>query len=146
MRAITSLGGGFLSFVLIAGHGGGSGEPVLPPASSAEGLYRGAAGGRAVIGLVLDDGTYYFLYSLVGNPGVIAGGLHGSSVASAGAFSTGNARDFNLEGLGELSATVSAEYVARRSIGGVVMSESSRTPESASCSVRGIGVAVSVST
>ena len=31
-------------------------------------------------------------------------------------------------------------------MGGVAISESSRTPESASCSVRGIGVAVRVST
>ena len=35
---------------------------------------------------------------------------------------------------------------ARRSTGGVVISDSSRTPDSASCSVRGIGVADSVST
>ena len=35
---------------------------------------------------------------------------------------------------------------ASRSSGGVVMSDSSRTPDSASCKVRGIGVAVSVST
>ena len=35
---------------------------------------------------------------------------------------------------------------ASRSIGGVVISDSSRTPVSASCSVRGIGVADSVST
>ena len=35
---------------------------------------------------------------------------------------------------------------ARRSTGGVAISDSSRTPVSASCSVRGIGVADSVST
>ena len=35
---------------------------------------------------------------------------------------------------------------ARRSIGGVAMIDISRTPESANCKVRGIGVAVSVST
>ena len=33
-----------------------------------------------------------------------------------------------------------------RSSGAVVMSDSSRTPDRASCNVRGIGVAVSVST
>ena len=35
---------------------------------------------------------------------------------------------------------------ARRSTGGVAMSDISRMPDSAICSVRGIGVAVSVST
>ena len=35
---------------------------------------------------------------------------------------------------------------ASRSIGGVAINDISRTPESASCKVRGMGVAVSVST
>ena len=40
--------------------------------------------------------------------------------SNAGTFSSGNARDFNLEGLGVLAATVSASYVAKQSLNGTV--------------------------
>jgi hypothetical protein len=84
-------------------------------------LYSGTTGnGRAVTGLVLDDGTYYFLYSLVGNSNVIAGVVQGSGTSTATAFTSSNTRDFNLEGLGVLPATLSATYTAKQSISGSV--------------------------
>jgi hypothetical protein len=109
--------------VLVAGCGGGGGDSDPPPAaaSSAEGLYSGTTTtGRTVTGLVLDDGTYYVLYSSVGSSTAIAGVVQGTGTSNAGTFSSSNARDFNLEGLGVLSASVSASYVARQSLNGTV--------------------------
>lgn len=60
------------------------------------------------------------LYSLVGNSTVIAGVVQGTGTSSAGTFTSSNARDFNLEGLGVLAATVSASYVAGQSFNGTV--------------------------
>ena len=106
--------------VFVAGCGGGGGGGGDSD-SSAEGLYSGTTTtGRAVTGLVLDDGTYYVLYSPVGSSNVIAGVIQGTGTSNAGTFSSGNARDFNLEGLGVLAATVSASYVAKQSLNGTV--------------------------
>jgi hypothetical protein len=108
-------------FVAGCGGGGGDSDPPSAVATSAEGLYSGTiTTGRAVTGLVLDDGTYYVLYSPVGSSNVIAGVIQGSGTSNAGTFSSGNARDFNLEGLGVLAATVSASYVAKQSLNGTV--------------------------
>ena len=122
MRTVRAFGGAVLSLLLVAGCGGGGGDSPPPPvASSAEGLYSGTTTtGRTITGLVLDDGTYYVLYSPVGSSTAIAGVVQGNGTSNAGTFSSGNARDFNLEGLGVLSATVSANYVAKQSLNGAV--------------------------
>ena len=54
------------------------------------------------------------------NPVVIGGIVQGSGTSNNGSFSSTNARDFNLEGLGVLNATVSASYNARQSLNGLV--------------------------
>lgn len=61
------------------GGGGGSSSSAPPPPppppdlGTAEGLWNGTTGsGRVFSGLVLDDGTYWFLYSAVGNNAVLA--------------------------------------------------------------------------
>jgi hypothetical protein len=117
LLALAAAGG------FVAGCGGGGGDSDPPPvaATSAEGLYSGTTtSGRAVTGLVLDDGTYYVLYSPVGSSTAIAGVVQGTGTSNAGTFSSGNARDFNLEGLGVLAGTVSASYVAKQSFNGTV--------------------------
>ncbi len=95
--------------------------PAPPPPASAEGLYIGATStNRTVTGLVLDDDSFYVLYSSVGNPAVIAGVVQGNGTSNNGSFSSSNARDFNLEGLGVLNATVSASYNAKQLLNGTV--------------------------
>lgn len=104
------------------GGGGGGGSPApAPPTTTAEGLYAGTTGnGRAFTGLVLDDGTYYVLYSPVGNSAAVAGVVQGTGTSTATAFTSSNTRDFNLEGLGVLPATLSATYSAKQSLAGTV--------------------------
>ena len=124
MFNVRLFGAAVVSGLFLASCGGGGGSPAPSPAptTSAEGLYLGTTNtNRTVTGLVLDDGTFYVLYSLVGNPSVIGGVVQGSGVSNNGSFSSSNALDFNLEGLGVLAATVSASYTSRQSLNGIVL-------------------------
>lgn len=112
-----------VAMLTLAACGGGDGDSP-PPATSetAEGLWIGTTNtNRSVTGVLLDDGTYYVLYSRVNNPSVIGGVVQGHGTSINGSFSSSDARDFNIEGLGVLPATISASYVARQSFNGVVM-------------------------
>lgn len=129
----TTLGAISILGSLLAGCGGGGASSTTPtqapttPAPPAndtaipEGLYAGMTStGRTVTGLVLDDGTYYVIYSVAHNPAVIAGAVQGNATALNGSFTSTNAKDINLEGLGVLSATVSASYATKTSFGGTI--------------------------
>jgi hypothetical protein len=61
-----------------------------------------------VNGLVLDDGSFWLLYSVVSAPPTIVGAAQGKGSLNNGSFTSSNALNFNLEGLGILPATVSA--------------------------------------
>lgn len=111
--------------VLAACSSGGtdssSAPTPLPPATSAEGLWNGTTStGRTIGGLVLDDGSSWFLYSVVGNPTVAAGLVQGNGTSNLGSFTSSNAIDFNLEGLGTLSATITGTYVEKNSLNGTI--------------------------
>lgn len=94
--------------------------PPPPPSGTAEGFWSGTtSSNRSVGGVVLDDGTYYFFYTGVNATG-IGGFVQGNGTSLNGSFSSSNARDFNFEGLGVLSATISASYVARQSLNGTL--------------------------
>ena len=93
--------------------------PTPTPLPTAEGLWNGNTNtARTVTGLVLNDGTFYFLYSPANQPLLIGGVVQGTGTSTNGAFTSDNARDFNLEGAGVLPATISGNYVARQTLGG----------------------------
>lgn len=95
--------------------------PAPTPSPSAAGLYSGnSSNGRTIRGILLDSGSFWVLYSGVGNPSVIEGGIQGTSTSALGGFSSTNARDFNLVGQGINDATISASYIAKQSLTGVV--------------------------
>ena len=105
------------------GSEGDSNPPptAAPPSSSAEGLYSGSTNtNRTVVNAVLDDGTYYFFFSVPANPAVLAGVVQGTGTSNNGSFTSGNARDFNLEAQGVLSATIAASYTARQALSGSI--------------------------
>lgn len=115
----------FLTLSLSACSGGGSDSPT-PPASasatSAEGLWNGTTNsGRSVAGLVLHDGTYWFLYTLMGNPSVVAGVVQGNGSSQNGSLTSSNTKDFNLEGLGILDASINGSYVMKQSLNGTIV-------------------------
>lgn len=102
------------------GGGGGSGVNATVSSDPAEGLWQGTIqGGANITGLVLNDGTYYVLYSPANNRNVIAGLVQGSGTGRNGSFSSSNARDFVI-GDDVYPATVSASYSSKQSFNGSV--------------------------
>ena len=92
-----------------------------PTSSTAEGLWIGTTNTfRSLTGIVLENGTYWVLYSSPNNSTVIAGVVQGSGTSLNGSFSSSNAKDFNLEGKGIDNATVSGSYITKRSFNGAV--------------------------
>lgn len=107
--------------VAMAACGGGGDDSQSAGPSPAQGLWLGStANGRTVTGLVLSDGTYYVLYSRVGNAGVLGGVVQGTSSASGGTWSSSDARDFNIEGVQVLSATLTGSYSTKQTLSGTV--------------------------
>ena len=96
--------------------------PVVTASTGAEGLYNGITStGRSVAGLILDDGSYYVIYSATNNPSLIADAVVGTGASTNGSFSSADAIDLNLEGLGVVSATVSARYTEKTSLNGNIV-------------------------
>ena len=118
-----------LAVTLILAVGGCAGEsdsnpsPTSPAAAadSAEGLWPGSTNNnRTFVVAVLDDNSYYALYSAPGSPNVIAGFVQGTDTSNNGSFTSANAKDFNLEGLGVLDATIAGTYVTGQSHNGAL--------------------------
>ena len=118
----TSILGLAIALTVSGCGGAGDSNPATTPtatSSSAEGLWSGSTNtNRTITGVVLDDDTYYFLYSVPANPKLIAGVVQGNSTSNNGSFTSANAKDFNIEGLGARSATISGNYTARQSLSG----------------------------
>ncbi len=98
-----------------------SGNANNTTSGTAEGLWQGTTdAGRAIAGLVLDDGAYWLIYSAIGNSNVIAGMVQGSGASSNGTFTSSNGKDFNLEGMGINDFNLVATYSAKSSLNGTV--------------------------
>src|SRR5450755_25939 len=89
--------------------------------SGAEGSWVGTtSANQTARAIVLDDGTYYVLYSRSGNS-VDGGVVQGSSTSAGGAFTSPDAEDYTIaaasETLDEVKpATVSGSYVSRSTL------------------------------
>lgn len=117
-----------LTSLLMAGCGGGGGGGSFAPTGTAEGLWGGTTGdGRFVSGVVLQDGTSWFVYSAINDNSVIAGLVQGSSTSSNGNYSSSNARDFNLEGFGINDGTISGNYAQMQTLDGTATSSAGST-------------------
>ena len=114
----------FLAVSLSACSDGGGDTPAspAPAAALAEGLWNGTSNsGRSVAGLILNDGTYWFLYTLMGNPSVVAGVVQGNGTSQNGSITSSNTKDFNLEGLGILNASINGSYIVKQSLSGTIV-------------------------
>lgn len=109
-----------------AACGGGYSESDVsslsqPTATSAEGRWRGTTStGRAIAGLVLENGSYWLFYSAKNNPNILAGLVQGTGTSHSGSFGSSNTRDFHLEGAGIRSATMNGSYVPNKSFHGTI--------------------------
>lgn len=102
--------------------------PPPPPTTSAEGLWNGTTStGRTIGGLVLDDGSSWFLYSVVGNPTVVAGMVQGNGTSDQGSFTSSNAKDFSVEGPGIRDATITGSYVQKNNLTGTITYQGGET-------------------
>ena len=94
---------------------------TAPPGGTAEGLWRGTTSAdQTVLGIVLDDGTYYLLYSRSGRP-ADGGVVQGSSTALNGELTSPDGLDFPIQVAENpaghwVPAIVSGTYVPRTSV------------------------------
>lgn len=81
---------------------------------------------RAVTGVVLNDGVYWFLYSVEDNPEIIAGVVQGNSTAQNGALTSSDATDFSVErGIPPtLNASVNGNYMMKQILNGTITYQS----------------------
>jgi len=110
----------FMCLVLSTiGCGSDSGS-TAPVVSEAEGLYHGHTNtNRETSGIILEDGTFYIVYSVENNPDLIAGVLQGNCTTNSGNLTSSNAKDFNIEASGIYPATITASY-SETSLNGTV--------------------------
>jgi len=88
---------------------------------SAEGLYEGyTSSGRYITGIILDDGTFYVLYSIPSSYYYIGGVIQGDVYTNEKFIYSTNAKDFNLEGLGVMQATLSGTFTPKQTISGTL--------------------------
>ena len=121
---IKALAASWILALAACGSGGGgdaSPAPAPEPAASAEGLWIGSTStSRTVTSFVLDDGTYWILYSVPHTSALIGGVVQGRGSFLNGSFSSSDGIDFNVEGNGVNTAAVSASYIAKQSFNGSV--------------------------
>lgn len=125
LKRIQSYILGLLLVVSLSACGGDGDTPTPPPATasatSAEGHWTGTTDtNRTVKALVLDDGVYWALYSDASNPSIIAGVIQGDSSSQNGAFTSSNARDFNLQ-TGILEALINGTYAMKQNLNGTIV-------------------------
>jgi hypothetical protein len=118
---------GLLLLISLSACSGGTGDTSTPPAAppsvaSAEGLWFGTTNtNRTVTGVVLDDGVYWFLYSVVNDPTVIAGVVQGDSSSQHGVLTTSNATDFSVERIPLiLNPSVTGNYTTKQQVSGTI--------------------------
>lgn len=109
-----------LSATLLSGCGGGGGgdggstEPTPARGSYDVTFNNGRSGGL----VVLSDGTFWGVYSAVGNDAVIAGLIQGSGTTNGSGFTSGNGRDFSFEGNGVSNFSVNSQFEEMASFAG----------------------------
>lgn len=110
-----------MALAFVGCGGGGSGSSIDEPKqdSSGEGMWKGLTNtGSSIIGFVLDDGTFYAVYT---DPyeSHISGIVHGNGRSSNGVFTASNAKDYYFGENPYISnATVSANYSPKQSFSG----------------------------
>ena len=103
-----------------SGGGDSAGTAQVVPVCTAEGLWTGTMAGRTVNGAVLDDRTYWFLYSSVADDTLMAGTLQGDCSTSNGTFTSSNGLDFSNDLEEKFPVTVTGPYVMPLTLDGTV--------------------------
>lgn len=100
---------------------GGSISGSIGQASTPEGLFLGTTDtNRRTVEFVLNTGTYYIFYSVISEPGTISGVIEGTVSQGSGSYTSDNAVDVNLDGLGVMPAAITGSYSTAQSLSGTV--------------------------
>jgi hypothetical protein len=111
------LAAALLSAALLAGCGGGDGDNNSIEASA--GAWSGTTdSGRDLTALVLRDGSYYLLYSAVGNADGVGGAVQGTGALAGGSFTSSDAVGFSAEGTGVSKGTFAGAIATWQSFAG----------------------------
>jgi len=124
---------------ILASCGGGSDEPgkcysgsgvcsavgvprsFPEPVVSAAGLYKGVSSdGRTFASLVLDDNSFYAIYSGFNEPSVAAGSIRGTIRTDGNNFTITDAIDTSLSGMGTQLASVTGTYGTKQFLNGTI--------------------------
>jgi hypothetical protein len=106
---------------------GGGGDPTpFTVATTASGVWKGSTdGNRATTAIILDDGSYYVVYSSPTNAASVAGGVQGTGALAGTSFTSANGRNYNFEGAGVQTATLAATLQPFSSLVGTVTNATS---------------------
>ena len=89
----------------------------VPLPATAEGLWAGSTDtGALLLGIVLDDATFYVVYVTPAQVGLV----QGTATYSNGQFSSANAIDINFTGLGVRNSSISGSFVPQSSLNGTI--------------------------
>lgn len=93
----------------------------MPVAAAAAGIWEGStASGRKLAGVLLDNGTFWMLYSKPNNSASVAGMLAGAGSTSNNKYGSTQGYDFNFEGSGLHDTIMSATVVPQTSLNGSI--------------------------
>lgn len=124
----AAIGLGVIAAALLGACGGGGwGDQNVPPpppppatpVTDAQGFYSGVdSGNDTVTGVVLDSGTYYFVWAntITGSFGVV----QGTATASGGQFQSTDAKNFRIGTSTVVSSTISAVYTPKSNLTGTI--------------------------
>ncbi len=103
---------------------------VPPPVvrTTAEGSWEGPlANGAWFSGVILDDGSYWFVYERSATDETIAGVMQGTGVSSNGTFTSTSGIDINFDNHIVTAGSLSGTYTPQKSFGGTVVRGSGPT-------------------
>ncbi len=94
------------------GTGTGSASVVVTPNATAQGAWQGllTTSGRAIAGVVTDQGNYWLAYTEVSDHSKPAGFYAGVGTSQNGNYSSSNLREFNFESGGAKQGTETGTY------------------------------------
>lgn len=106
------------------GNNGGVDDPSItppPPAPVANlnpvGAWYGTSSeGRSVWGIMRADGRYWFLYSAIGDPSLLAGGMQGYGVVQGDEFASFDIFEYSTDAVNVQFGTLTGQIVERQSL------------------------------
>jgi hypothetical protein len=102
-RTIRALAAGALVAGMLAGCGGGDGT-----GPTTGGWAGKTSTNRDLTAVIVPDGSYYLMYSAVGDPNTVGGAVQGTSTLNGETFTSSDGLDFSAEGAGIKPAAVAA--------------------------------------